>query len=989
MKTLKSLICFCLLLFLILPIAYAKDYNVKIVKVELDSKSDNTEVVNDVSFDNMVVKSKVNFFNQGDYVIYKITVKNNDSVNYVIDKITDDNTNTELKYEFEYDKTLKHESEKEILLKITYTSLLSPDASLDTNNVYSSESEVNISLNLSESTFDILNPSTYDQINLYFLIELIGLITLLVTFVVLKIRNKSVIVILLLFMIPHMVHASFAYKITFKVSNEIDIKISFLDKDWKTKVTGDYTKIEFKKTTDFPANAVDVSEELDGSVKAWLENDTVYIGSKYKIFFPIDSGELLSKSDVTSIKFNNIDTFFTESMFELFYNDSALSALDVSKFNTSKVKSMINMFNGVSNVKKLDLSTFDTSNVTNMSNIFSNMDALENINLDGWDMTHASYNSIGGMFYQSGNIKTISAKKWKLPEHTYYVLTCNGAASLCSENLQSIDVSNWDLSNTRSLNRIFAGTKTREIKGLNTWDTSNLNNINELFDNCENIEELNLDGWDLSKLYNNSNGSLRNMTSLKKISAKNWKLPQDFSYEIGSNLIRDTYTPVEEIDVTGWDLTDTKDISGVFTRMYYLKKIKGLNTWDTSNITSMRSLFYRNYVLEEVDLSGWDTSNVTDMNCMFYMNQKLTHLDLSSFDTSNVTNMQFMFAYDYNLRSLDLSNFETENVTDFGYMFDCDYTLRDLDISNFTINATYTSSFFNKNYGLVYLKTPKVNNATYDITFTKKLYSDDNIEYSKLPSTGVTLNAKKEAYFEEGSSFNSDLKMLNGSNPIKHFKRSKTFPIMDFYYSTQYNYNVSDYNVVSTTDSAYPIYVWFDTDSYTIYYYTEIEHPYVNSYGYDMFGYFNDIEDIEVDDFDTSKVQDFGHFFKNDSKVKHLNLSNFNTSSATNMSDMFKYMSSLEEIDVSSFDTSKVTNILDIFTGLTSIKELDMSSFDLSKITNNSSLTRDLTSLERLKTPKVLPAGGIYISFTLVDDDGNTYTFFNQDTPTETWLYPQ
>lgn len=42
-----------------------------------------------------------------------------------------------------------------------------------------------------------------------------------------------------------------------------------------------------------------------------------------------------------------------------------------------------------------------------------------------------------------------------------------------------------------------------------------------------------------------------------------------------------------------------------------------LNTWNVSNVESMRFMFYRCFNLETVDISGWVTSNVKNINQMF------------------------------------------------------------------------------------------------------------------------------------------------------------------------------------------------------------------------------------------------------------------------------------------------------------------------------------------------------------------------------------
>ena len=124
---------------------------------------------------------------------------------------------------------------------------------------------------------------------------------------------------------------------------------------------------------------------------------------------------------------------------------------------------------------------------------------------------------------------------------------------------------------------------------------------------------------------------------------------------------------------------------------------------DTSNATSMESMFYNCKNLTSLDVNNFDTKNVTSMNKMFLDCPRLTELDLSNFDTSNVTSMQSMFYGCENLTSFDLSNFNTSNVTDTGYMFNNCTGLTSLDVSSFdTSNVTVMSGMF---YGCENLQT--------------------------------------------------------------------------------------------------------------------------------------------------------------------------------------------------------------------------------------------------------------------------------------------
>ena len=150
-------------------------------------------------------------------------------------------------------------------------------------------------------------------------------------------------------------------------------------------------------------------------------------------------------------------------------------------------------------------------------------------------------------------------------------------------------------------------------------------------------------------------------------------------------------------------------------RLINLTEISGLSNIDTSEVTSMRGMFYASKI-KSLDLSSWVTSAVTDMSYMFTdmfidsddgslniggnfaSNAKnvkdmtfmfngcanLTKIDgVKDLNTSSVTSMKNMFHGDYNLTELDLSHFNTEKVTDMADMLSYLISLNYLDLSSF------------------------------------------------------------------------------------------------------------------------------------------------------------------------------------------------------------------------------------------------------------------------------------------------------------------
>ena len=154
------------------------------------------------------------------------------------------------------------------------------------------------------------------------------------------------------------------------------------------------------------------------------------------------------------------------------------------------------------------------------------------------------------------------------------------------------------------------------------------------------------------------------------------------------------------LDVRNFNTSKVTSMNSMFGGCSGLTSLD-VSSFDTSNVTDMGKMFYGCSGLTSLDVSSFDTSNVTDMNHMFYRCRKLTTLDVGNFNTSNVTNMLGMFDGCTGLTSLDLSHFNTSNVVEMSEMFyDCE-ALTSLDLSNFdTSNVTQIPQMFHYCYNL-------------------------------------------------------------------------------------------------------------------------------------------------------------------------------------------------------------------------------------------------------------------------------------------------
>ena len=215
---------------------------------------------------------------------------------------------------------------------------------------------------------------------------------------------------------------------------------------------------------------------------------------------------------------------------------------------------------------------------------------------------------------------------------------------------------------------------------------------------------------------------------------------------------------------------------------------------------------------------------------------------------------------------------------------------------------------------------------------------------NKLIFSILTNNYEHIAIMTEGPDFNAKLKALEtATNKIEHFKKSSVVP-------------AASMNAVNIDDevSDYEIKLWLDSTDKTAYYYAEPEKVYLNTDSSNMFlsrfgeQEIKNILEVDLSNFDTSKVTNMASMFNAMPKLTSLNLSNFDTSKVTNMSYMFSAIRNLITLNLSNFDTSKVTNMQYMFAGMRNLTALNLSNFNTSQVTNMHSMFGAMSSLTTL-----------------------------------------
>ena len=187
------------------------------------------------------------------------------------------------------------------------------------------------------------------------------------------------------------------------------------------------------------AEAIDVDEDGDGGVVAWMNGTTMKVSTQIKglkVQANPDSGNMFyNKSNLKNIDLTMLDTQNTTKMYGMFYGCKGLINLDLSSMNTSNLQLATGMFCRCSSLTSLDLSMLDFQNVSQISDV-------EN---GGWDY--------GAMFQECKALKTLT-----LPQFTNKITNYSYLFEECSK-LESLDLSSIDsracLKNKNCTKRMF------------------------------------------------------------------------------------------------------------------------------------------------------------------------------------------------------------------------------------------------------------------------------------------------------------------------------------------------------------------------------------------------------------------------------------------------------------------------------------------------------------------------------------------------------
>ncbi len=860
-----------LLFLLVIPIfVSAKMSSIEVLDISMEEKNGNVEIIEKETIENSRINFNLKFYEVGDYISYKVKIKNITGSDINISVGEDELKSKYLAYEAKLPdiKVLKDKEEVELTLSISFFNNLEREDIK--SGKYVEEQNININIvngellissdeinndDSGEESTEQTNPLTSD------FIIIISLLCIS-SFIYIKVKKNKKISkfmkkltkysIFLLLLIPVFSAAVSGIKVNSYIEVRL-VKPNPCTYEGELVNGAMYEKEQYEYVYE---------EELGGwrlSLKDRLSTEPVtskictVINGK-----PIVSmKETFANSKAESIDLSSFDTSNVIDMASMFYNLENVKSLDFVTFDTTKVQKMNAMFSavkdieeydlhyfetpslkdiqgmfaGAKKVRELDLSNFDTSKVNSMVGTFASIDTLEKIDISNWNFTSFDVEGlITNITGASPSIKEI------ILDNAKFGNTMKSAFTSIS-NLEKVSLKNVDTSNVTNMNGTFAGLQKLQNLDVSDFDTSNVTNMSGMFNNLLLIKELDLSTFDTSNV-TEMYATLSGLNALEKVDMSNLNFKKFNKTSLFYNIFGGT--PSQTLKVINLSKTKYKDtLNNAFRNFQYVEEINMENA-DIKEVTDTSYMFFQNESLNKLNMSGWDTSNVTDMNHMFNGVRSLKSIDVSKFNVEKVTNMEYMFSSMDSLTELDVTSFKTHSLTKMDDFASYCPQLTKLDLSSFD-----TSKFTGMPWYL--------------------MYDDYNI-------TEVNLSNWDMTSFDNNSNVMG--RMLGGS--------SYSLAGGDYYI----NYKVEK---IIARNVKFP----------------------VNMYG--MFAYIPTLEEVDLTGADTTRTTSMRDLFLGAKKLKKLDLTSFDTSHVTNMNSMFSNTLALEEIDLSSFDISNVTESDNIF----------------------------------------------------------------------------
>ena len=220
----------------------------------------------------------------------------------------------------------------------------------------------------------------------------------------------------------------YASKYTIVNGKEFNNRIKLSINSNYNSATPEYTITGFKNSPQIKGDAIDISEDGDSSVIAYIDNGIIYFVSDEDVFLNEDASFMfdrfvnLREVDLTYLNFDK-----TKKTNFMFSNCKYLTKLDMDNDTQIKLNEMEGMFFDCQSLVDLNIYMLNTSNVKNMNSLFYNCKNLKNININPSIWSINKVTNFNKMYYNCLMLKTnFNLKATSIDESKYKIYSVAG-----------------------------------------------------------------------------------------------------------------------------------------------------------------------------------------------------------------------------------------------------------------------------------------------------------------------------------------------------------------------------------------------------------------------------------------------------------------------------------------------------------------------------------------------------------------------------------
>ena len=292
-------------------------------------------------------------------------------------------------------------------------------------------------------------------------------------------------------------------------------------------------------------------------------------------------------------------------------------ATDVPDLSALVTKGFYYTFYYCTAITELDLSDWDVSNVESFQGIFGRCTNLTLLNVNDWDLSSATQLALGFEYVGSAGAGCALSADNWAPG-----VQIHNAFQYAK--FSSISLANWDMTGITSLSYTFRACDGQIVLDLSSWtNTSHITDLTYAFQGGE-WTDINLTGWDTS---NTTSWSLAfyGLYYLENIIGLNGLNGDSLTgtglatcFRFSYKLTFDTHN-FNDTFGSNWSITSLSDTFKHVSITGPGTAAPNVTNWDVSNVTTFTNCFEQTDIISgTLEIEGWDVSLATNFQNLFY-----------------------------------------------------------------------------------------------------------------------------------------------------------------------------------------------------------------------------------------------------------------------------------------------------------------------------------------------------------------------------------